>query len=109
MKAHLLLLAIATIGMLGCSSEPASAPVETPAPTTESPDHEEDVTELPPLKIGDYEVHANYEGPLADGHFNFHVTGPEFAAIRQWVGPEDAEGVVVGRAQVLSDHIHAVV
>jgi hypothetical protein len=93
--------------LAGCSRE-ATAPAvqeEKPAvaPATAAPG----VTELPTTQIGPYAVTANYEGPLTDGHFNLHVTGPEFAAIRQWVGPEDAAGVMVSRAEVLPDHIHA--
>lgn len=107
MRTTAIWLTVASAVLFGCSGESPSVTDEPTSPATHPAEHEEEVTELPPLQLGDYAVSAQYEGPLADGHFNFHVTGPEFAAIRQWVGPEDAVGVVVNRAEVLSDHIHA--
>lgn len=107
MRIETIFLMVASVALFGCAGEVPSSTDEPSPAAKQAAEHGEEVTELPPLTIGNYEVHAQYEGPLKDGHFNFHVTGPEFAAIRQWVGPEDAAGVVVNRAEVLSDHIHA--
>ena len=109
MKNLLLIAIVLASGVMACTQpdEPAEeteASSVTAAPTEAA---EEQVTELAPITIGPYEVSGDYEGPLADGHFNLHVTGPEFAAIRQWVGPEDASGVLVSKAEVMPDHIHA--
>lgn len=108
MRLTLAAIGLAGLTLIACSPAPDSTPTQVvPAPDAAQPETEEPVTELPPVKIGPYEVTANYEGLLAEGHFNFHVAGPDFVGIRQWVGPEDAVGVLVSRAEVLSDHIHA--
>ncbi len=109
MKQLLLIAFVIVSGVVACT-QPYEAAEETKGslvPSEATNGEEEQVTELAPITIGPYKVSANYEGPLADGHFNLHVTGPEFAAIRQWVGPEDASGVLVSKAEVMPDHIHA--
>ena len=47
-----------------------------------------------------------YEDKLEDGHFNLRITGGEVAAVREWVGPEDASGVMVVKTEIERDYHH---
>ncbi len=62
--------------------------------------------ELPSVTIGAYTVQPMYEEKLADGHFNLRITGGEVAAVREWVGPEDASGVMVVKTEIERDYWH---
>lgn len=105
------LLAV-TLVAAGCGGQgggEAATPPEntdqaTPAPP--APDYDIPMTNLEPLKIGDYDVQPMYEEELKDGHFNIKITGGEVAAVREWVGPEDASGVVVVRTEIENDYHH---
>lgn len=37
---------------------------------------------------------------MKGGHFSIQVTGEEVAAVRIWVGPEDASGVVIAKTEI---------
>src|SRR5688572_1174804 len=84
--------------VLGCGgeSEPAttvdSAPAAAGSAVTK---YEIPMTTLDSVKIGAYDVFPMYEEDLKEGHFNIRITGGEVVAVREWVGPEDASGVVV--------------
>jgi catechol 2,3-dioxygenase-like lactoylglutathione lyase family enzyme len=75
-------------------------------PTPSEPNYDIPMTNLQPLKIGPYDVQPMYEEELADGHFNIKITGGDVAAVREWVGPEDASGVVVVRTEIENDYHH---
>ena len=62
--------------------------------------------DLPPVTIGPYTVEPMYEEKLEDGHFNLRITGGEVAAVREWVGPEDASGVMVVKTEIERDYWH---
>jgi hypothetical protein len=62
--------------------------------------------DLPPVTIGAYTVQPMYEEELEDGHFNLRISGGEVAAVREWVGPEDASGVMVVKTEIERDYHH---
>jgi hypothetical protein len=62
--------------------------------------------DLPAITIGAYTVQAMYEDKLEDGHFNLRITGGDVAAVREWVGPEDASGVMVVKTEIERDYWH---
>lgn len=91
----------------GCGAAPkpeqgqAAAPVATPESENAIP-----MTNLEPLKIGPFDVQPMYEEKIEDGHFNIKIAGGEVAAVREWVGPEDATGVVVVKTEIENDYHH---
>lgn len=105
-----ILLSIAALGVfvVACTKESEPAPARSgqeQAATAES-DEETPMTKLQPVKIGNYDVQPLYEEELSDGHFNLRITGGEVAAVREWVGPEDASGVVVVKTIIENDYQH---
>lgn len=107
---HLMIVAVGlALALTGCSGESpetetegaAAAPAEAP-----EPDYEIPMTNMGAVTIGPYHVQPMYEEELSDGHFNLRITGPEFAAVREWVGPEDASGVMVIKTVVENDYQH---
>lgn len=98
------------LGVLaGCGGAPDAADTETAAPMaagTAVTQYEIPMTTLQPIKIGPYDVQPMYEEDLSDGHFNIKITGGEVAAVREWVGPEDASGVVVVKTEIENDYHH---
>jgi hypothetical protein len=124
-NAGLVLMAVAV--MVGCSGEaPVEPTAEAPVPEVaapaapaagETPATEAVATggkdvggimmyDLPSVMIGPYTVQPMYEEKLADGHFNLRITGGEVAAVREWVGPEDASGVMVVKTEIERDYWH---
>lgn len=118
---NVLMVWIATIALLtGCgggsevtetavpveSAETTSETVESAETTSETVEDSIPMTDLASLTIGDYQVQPMYEEELKDGHFNIRITGGEVAAVREWVGPEDAAGVVVVKTEIENDYHH---
>ena len=108
---NVLMVWVATIALLtGCSggSEVAenAVPVESVETSSETVVDTIPMTDLAPLTIGVYQVQPMYEEELKDGHFNLRITGGEVAAVREWVGPEDASGVVVVKTEIENDYHH---
>jgi hypothetical protein len=69
--------------------------------------------EAPPMRdftaatIGPYEVQPMFEEEIEDGHYNIKiVSGGEVNAVRVWVGPEDASGVMVAKGATEFDYHH---
>jgi catechol 2,3-dioxygenase-like lactoylglutathione lyase family enzyme len=94
-------------GCSGGSDESETTPSEASAVSTEEAVVDTiPMTNLASLTIGDYEVQPMYEEELKDGHFNIRITGGEVAAVREWVGPEDASGVVVVKTEIENDYHH---
>lgn len=56
--------------------------------------------------IGPYHVQPMFEEEIEDGHYNIKVDGGEIKAIRIWVGPEDASGVMVVKTEIENDYHH---
>jgi len=111
MKYYVMPIALMVMGLLaGCGQKadvPDSAPAGEPAKAAEATEEEAiPMTDLAPLKIGDYDVQPMYEEELKDGHFNIKIAGGEVAAVREWVGPEDADGVVVVKTEIENDYHH---
>lgn len=108
MKSLLLPYMFVFAGFLAGCDKAAVPPV--PEPTAEMSDSSTGdsipMTELPALKIGAFDVQPMYEEELEDGHFNIKITGGEVAAVREWVGPEDASGVVVVKTEIENDYHH---
>lgn len=108
---NVLTIWFAVVGLLaGCggvsdntNSSEAVEPVET---TVDAAEKTIPMTDLPVLALGPYGVHPMYEDELRDGHFNIRITGGEVAAVREWVGPEDASGVVVVKTEIENDYHH---
>lgn len=102
------LLVATVILVAGCGArpEPESAAPAEPAAAAPAATDEIPMTNLAPVKIGPYDVQPMYEEKLEDGHFNLRITGGEVAAVREWVGPEDASGVVVVKTEIEKDYHH---
>lgn len=58
------------------------------------------------LTIGPYAVQPMYEEEIEDGHYNIRIEGGEVEAVRIWVGPEDASGVMVVKTAIENDYHH---
>lgn len=59
------------------------------------------------VKIGPYEVQPMFEEEIENGHYNIKITsGGEVKAVRMWVGPEDASGVMVVKTEIENDYNH---
>lgn len=64
------------------------------------------MTNMPSLKIGPYSVQPMFEEVIENGHYNIKITGGDVAAVRIWVGPEDASGVMVVKTEIENDYNH---
>ncbi len=102
------LMSIFAIGLLmGCGGESKQAASSEPITAgTAVTKYEIPMTTLESLKLGPYLVEPMYEEELSDGHFNIRITGGEVAAVREWVGPEDASGVMVVKTEIENDYHH---
>jgi len=102
---------IVTALLTGCGGTQPTAPAKSasPAPATAA---EAAPTEMPvkrnfaAQKIGPYDVQPMFEEEIEDGHFSIRVKGAEFKAMRIWVGPEDAKGVMVVKTELEFDYQH---
>lgn len=92
--------------LIGCGGEPKVPAAEEHNAAQVEEESEENLpkTDLPAIKIGDYDVQPYYAGKLEQGHINIRVSGQEVGVVRVWVGPEDAAGVVVVKANLEGDH-----
>ncbi len=106
---NFLMIAGGLFFVVGCGSPPEATPTppsETAAAPATSAEKSIPMTNLASLRIGPYDVQPMYEEKLEDGHFNIRITGGEVAAVREWVGPEDASGVVVVKTEIENDYHH---
>lgn len=93
----------------GCGGQ---SPAATPAPQENAPAEETMVDDMPTMrnfaavKIGPYDVQAMFEEEIEDGHFNIAIDGGEVKGVRIWVGPEDAEGVMVVKTEIENHYNH---
>lgn len=108
MKPSILTLTILMLAAAGCGApqetEAPAAPaaVEAPAETTAIP-----MRNMAPVTIGAYEVQPMFEEELEDGHYNIKITGGgEVAAVRIWVGSEDASDTMVVKTEIENDYHH---
>ena len=104
-------LAVIAFALAGCSGKPESTPPEAApeaasAPAPSEVEEEIPMTDLQAVKIGPYDVQPMFEEELSDGHFNIRITGGDVAAVREWVGPADASGVVVVKTIIERDYYH---
>lgn len=93
--------------LTGCSRQTEPGPAEeTEAAHVQDFESEKNlpITNLAALKIGEYDVQPFYAGELHQGHINVRVASHEVGTVRVWVGPEDAAGVVVVKAELEGDH-----
>ena len=98
--------------LAGCGASPSPAPAPESKPAAEAPAGEVQsaVVQKPigSAQVGPFTVVATYdEAEFKNGHFNADVTGGEVAAVRMWVGPEDATGVMVAKAEIEGKYQHA--
>jgi len=105
------LLSVGLVAGCGGAPEPENAledMAESAAMAEAAPAESDGITmfDLPPVTVGPYTVQAMYEERLEDGHFNLRITGGDVAAVREWVGPEDASGVVVVKTEIERDYHH---
>lgn len=74
-------------------SFPLAGAAPAPAATADAPPP---MRNFPAVKIGPYDVQPMFEEEIENGHYNIKiVSGGEVKAVRAWVGPEDASGVMV--------------
>lgn len=102
---------IVIVGLSACSPTQPVAPAAAPATT--APEAAVTTAEVPamrnfaPVKIGPYDVQPKYEEEIKDGHYNIEiVSGGDVKAVRMWVGPEDAQGVMVVKTEIENDYNH---
>lgn len=103
------LVAAFLVVLSGCGSEQATKtrpPAETQEATAKATAEAIQLRDLAPLKIGPYEVQPKYEGQIEDGHYSIDISGGEVAAVRIWVGPEDASGVMVVKTEIENNYHH---
>ena len=91
--------------LAGCGDTVKESPATAPAEIVKS-EEAIPMTNLQSLKIGVYDVQPMFEEEISDGHFNIRITGGEVTAVREWVGPEDATGVVVVKTEIENDYHH---
>ena len=103
-----LVLVLSACGRQQPETQPSApaAPQAAPAQPGEMSAHGGPMRNFPPLTIGPYQVQPMFEDELKDGHYNIRVTGGDVQAVRIWVGPEDASGVMVVRGEVEHDYYH---
>ncbi|MFM1919781.1 MAG: hypothetical protein RLZZ303_1415 [Candidatus Hydrogenedentota bacterium] len=109
MKKCLALSLMAALPLAACGAKPATpeapapqsaAPAEAQAqPMEAAPDAPPPMRNFAALTIGPYAVQPMFEEEIKDGHFNIDVKGAEVKAVRIWVGPEDASGVMVAKTE----------
>lgn len=58
------------------------------------------------IKVGPYDVQPMFEEEIVDGHYSIAVKGGEVKAVRIWVGPEDAAGVMVVKTEIENTYHH---
>lgn len=99
--------------LAGCGGQqPATTPAEAPAveaPAKEAVMQESEVPAMrnfAAVKIGPYDVQPMFEEEIPDGHYNIEVKGGEVKAVRVWVGPEDASGVMVSKTEIEHTYHH---
>ena len=97
--------------LTGCGASTPATPTKpanpAPAATAEAAPAEMPATRnFAAQKIGPYEVQPMFEEEIEDGHFSIRVKGAEFKAMRIWVGPEDAKGVMVVKTELEFDYQH---
>ena len=92
------------VAFSGCGASPEVVPEATETPG--APPVQVSMTSLAATQIGPFEVQVMFEETIEDGHFNIRITGGEVAAVREWVGPEDASGVVVVKTEIENDYHH---
>lgn len=118
MKKCLVLSLLATLPLAACGAKPATPEAPESAPVAASPaeaaaEPMETTADAPPpmrnfaaLTIGPYEVQPKFEEEIKDGHFNIDIKGGEVKAVRLWVGPEDASGVMVAKTEPEYNYHH---
>lgn len=107
-----LTLTIAVIA--GCDKKPAATPQPTPAPAaTPAPSGKEGhgaTTALGEKTAGVYAIKASRDGDVTPGKdvpIDVWVTGAgKVAAVRFWIGTEDAKGSLKAKAELEKDNWH---
>ena len=107
-----LTLTIAVIA--GCGKKPAATPQPTPAPAaTPAPSGKEGhgaTTALGEKTAGVYVIKASRDGDVTPGKdvpIDVWVTGAgKVAAVRFWIGTEDAKGSLKAKAELEKDNWH---
>ncbi|MBI2421448.1 MAG: hypothetical protein HYV27_01375 [Candidatus Hydrogenedentes bacterium] len=106
MNRTILGLLTAAACLAGCGGQTATAPEAPAAAEVAAAPQAIPMTNLAAIKIGPYDVQPMYEEELKDGHLNTRIAGGEVAAVRVWVGPEDATGVMVVKTEIENDYHH---
>ncbi|MDZ4860379.1 MAG: hypothetical protein SGI88_15495 [Candidatus Hydrogenedentes bacterium] len=102
-------LIVITTVLAGCGDQQPAAPA---ASTPPAPASQGKLANVPPMrnfapvKIGPYDVQPMFEEEIVDGHFNIRTSGGDVKAVRIWVGPEDATGVMVVKTEIENDYNH---
>lgn len=90
----------------GTSPPAPTATAQVPAPAAATPGVPPPMRNFAAVKIGPYDVHPMFEEEIKNGHFNIRVKGGDVKAVRMWVGPEDASGVMVVKTEPEFDYNH---
>lgn len=101
---------VSTALLAGCGGEKAATPAAPSGSGAKSdlpqPSYEIPMRNFASVKIGPYDVQPMFEEEIKDGHYNIKIEGGEVKAVRLWVGPEDASGVMVAKTAIENDYQH---
>jgi hypothetical protein len=107
---RILATAMVTVALMtGCGGSQPAAPVAPAAPAAAAPAAAAEVPAMrnfAAVKIGPYDVQPMFEEEIVNGHYNIKVSDGEVKAVRGWVGPEDASGVMVVKTEIENDYHH---
>jgi hypothetical protein len=110
MKYVISTLMISTLIFIGCGGQDAppednAAEPEVQAPLAE-PNYDISMRNFAPTKAGPYALQPMFEEEIENGHYNIKVTGPEFKAVRFWIGTNNRSNSMVVKAELENDYQH---
>lgn len=95
--------------LTGCGAQENQDPQansEAALETAPQPNYDIPMRNFAAVTIGPYNVQPMFEEEIEDGHYNIKVDGGEVKAVRMWVGPEDASGVMIVKTEIENDYNH---
>lgn len=118
------ILTVCTMAVVGCERQPAATQTKAPAPAAKGGhghehDHDHDhgdghshgaTTQLGEQVVEGLTVKASRDGDLkagGDAAVDIRISGGSVAAVRFWIGTQDAAGSVKARAELEKDVWHS--
>jgi hypothetical protein len=97
--------------LAGCGGDDATTGTEEEQGTETQaalpePDYEIPMRNFAPAQAGPYALQPMFEEEIENGHYNIKVTGPEFKAVRFWIGTDNRSNSMVVKAVLENDYQH---